>query len=52
MAREPATDKGRSGSFLSRHENRIRRVDSAITRLRKTAQESRFAARTSRKSPR
>jgi len=51
MARTPAVEKQRS-SFLARHEDNMRRIDSAITRLRKTAQAARSAARTSRKSSR
>jgi hypothetical protein len=51
MGRNPASNNGRS-RFLSRHESNIRRIDSAISQLRKTAQASRQAVRASRKSSR
>lgn len=51
MGTTPASGKRSSSSFLSRHEDRMRRVDSAITRLRNTAQASRLVARAGRNGP-
>ncbi len=48
MSTAPVSGKGGT-SFLARHQDRMRRVDSAITRLRKTAQASRRVAGTARK---
>jgi hypothetical protein len=48
MSTAPISGKG-GPSFLARHQARMRRVDSAITRLRKTAQASRRVAETAPK---
>jgi len=48
MSTAPVSGKGGT-SFLARHQHRMHRVDSAITRLRKTAQASRRLAGTPRR---
>jgi hypothetical protein len=48
MSTAPVSGKGGT-TFLARHEDRMRRVDSAITRLRKTAQASRRVVGAARK---
>ena len=50
MSTAPVSGKGDS-SFLARHHHRMRRVDSAITRLRETAQAARRLAGSARKQP-